>query len=318
MAVSNSSDFTVSAEEVVTEALTHLGVLTPGSTASSDRVTAHLKTLNLMIKAFVPRGLNIWATERITIFLDKDKEVYTVGDRVIYTDFIVRTKLTSDVGAGSTTIIVEDSIGIESSDSVGIQLDTGDFHWTTASSGPTGNSIPLVDGLPESASDGNVVYSFDAGVGSSIRNFEVKEVLQAFLRSKDLQDTPMNIVSREEYWSLGNKTDEGAPNQIFFQTGASTPRIYIYPRPDTITDTVEILIRRNIKDLDETTNNPDFPQEWFEALYLGLAWRVSNVYRKTIREREYLGLIAEKALKEASGYDKEQASVFITPERRFK
>jgi hypothetical protein len=315
VATSGTYNFLVTRNEIIEEALRHLGVIGEGETPSANQYTEHAKTLNMMIKALVPRGLSVWATERLTIFLEDGKASYVNGDKIALSDTVVRTELTADAASSATSITVDSITGIEDTDQIGIELDDGSFHWTTVSGAPSGSTITLASGLASAASVGNVVYSY----ATAIVDYQIKELLQAWLRNKDEHDIPMNIISRAEYWDLGNKSDEGAPNQIFFsKEDGKNPLFYIYPLPDDLTYTVEVVVRKNVKNFDSSTDNPDFPQEWFEALSLGLAWRLSNMYGKSIAERQYLGAMAESALQHALSYDKEEnTSIYFAPDRRF-
>lgn len=316
MATSGSIDFSVSRDDIIEEALMHLGVIPEGGAPTSDQLTDNSRTLNIMVKAWQARGINLWAIEKITLFLEQDKQTYTTGtDHIALTSGVTRTALASDGASGATTISVDSATGIADTYAIGVELDDGTMHWTTVSGAPSGTTITLTSGLASAASTDNVVYVYTAKI-SALR---IKSVIEVIRRNKDLQDTPLEIVARKDYFNLGTKGSESKVNQIQFQPNLTSSVITVYPQSDNETDTLELICKRTLEDFDAASDTPDFPQEWYEALYVGLAARLARKYRLSIAERKELKEEAEKALTDAEGWDREQeTSIYFQPSRTGK
>ena len=63
MATSGSIDFSLTRDDIITEALEQLGVLGSGETANTDDVVSASRTLNMMTKAWQADGLTLFAVD---------------------------------------------------------------------------------------------------------------------------------------------------------------------------------------------------------------------------------------------------------------
>lgn len=314
MATSGSINFSVSRDDIIEEALMHLGILPEGGAPTANQLTDDSRTFNIMVKAWIAKGINLWAVQRITLFLENDKISYTAGtDHIAATDNVVRTTLSSAAASGASSIVVTSATGISNGYYIGVELDDGTVQWTTVNGAPSGTTITLTDTLTGAASSGNVIYVYS----TKINALQVKTILQAFLRQSDLTDSPLNIVSRQEYYGLGNKTSEGSPAQVYLQPNLTSTLFLVYPEPDDETETIELLVQRTLEDFDAAGDTPDFPQEWYQALCWGLAAELSAKYGKTISERNWFHEKAAMVLEEVEGFDKEhETSIYIQPDFR--
>ncbi len=122
-------------------------------------------------------------------------------------------------------------------------------------------SIPLVSGQAS--------YNLSTASNST----HPLRVLDLFLRDSSGNDTSLSLESRYEYNTLGEKSSPGSPNQAFYdpQLGAGT--ITLYNVPDDPTDTLIVVIQRQIQDVNISTHNPDSPQE----AYLMLVWSLADL-----------------------------------------
>src|SRR3990167_1255276 len=313
MTTSGSIDFSVSRDDIIEEALMRVGVLPEGGIPTADQLTDHSRTLNIMVKAWVGRGINIWAVDKVTLFLTENKHTYTAGtDRITLTSGVTRTALAAAVVASATTITVDSITGISSTYKIGIELDDGTLHWDVVNGAPSGTTVTLTTGLGSSAtaSTDGVVYVYASAIAAT----RIKSVLEVVRRQSDLSDVPINIVPRRDYWNLGSKTSDGKVNQIWVEPQLSATIITTYPQPDDETETLEMLCKRTLEDFDAAGDTPDFPQEYYEALYMGLAARLSPKYRLPMAERQYLDMRAEEALTSVEGWDREQnVSLYLQP-----
>jgi hypothetical protein len=242
MTTSGSINFSVSRDDLITEALMHIGALPEGGTPTAAQISDASRTLNIMIKRWMAKpGIDLWAIDTVTLALVTNQATYTTG---------VATFTRTDTGAAVSATYI-------------------------------------------------------------------KAILEAVVRDSNSIDLPVTIVSREEYFNLGNKASSGRVNQIYFQPNLASSTISVYPVSSNSTDTLRLIVKRTLEDFDATGDTPDFPQEWYEALYLGLAARLARPYRLPISERASLKQEADEALEEVMDWNVEQGtSIKITPSPR--
>lgn len=80
MATSGSVDFSMNRNEIIGEALRHIGVGVTGETLSNEEVSDASKTLNLQLKAWMAEGIHLWKREEISLTLVEGQNTYTIGN----------------------------------------------------------------------------------------------------------------------------------------------------------------------------------------------------------------------------------------------
>ncbi len=133
----------------------------------------------------------------------------------------------------------------------------------------------------------------------------------------DNTSTTVNPLSLSEYENLPNKTQAGVPVNYFYDPTLSNGTLKLWLVPGTTeaaTYTIDIIYQSPIEDMDASIDNFEFPQEWLEALTLGLAYRLSGKYALSYRERTLLRKDAAEALELAQSFDIETASLFFQPD----
>lgn len=166
----------------------------------------------------------------------------------------------------------------------------------------------------------NATATYRIGLSQTINTPKPLKILQAFLRNTTSNvDTPLQIITKHEYWELGNKTTTGLPIQLMYDPQNLYGDLYLYPTPDSTAETsyeVYIIYHRPFEDFDSATDTPDFPQEWHLALKFGLAEQLAPEYGVSL---EQYGEIAKKAKEyriEALSFGTEEGSLFFTIDRR--
>lgn len=135
----------------------------------------------------------------------------------------------------------------------------------------------------------------------------------------DSIETPLMEWSREEYISQPNKTTDSIPTAFYYDPQSTTGTLYVWPRPSTATAsdmTLVLTYLRRIEDFDNTTDDPDLPQEWLQALCYALASELALKYgvRPDIRMEIAQRAVELKALLDS--WDTEPASLFLSPDYR--
>lgn len=160
--------------------------------------------------------------------------------------------------------------------------------------------------------------SYNIGVGQTINTPKPLKIYQAYIsRTASNQDTPVQLISRQEYFQLGNKTSTGTPVQLFYQPYNNYGTLYIYPVPDAYTAanmTLKLIYQRPFEDFVASSDEPDFPQEWVEVLKYGLAVRLAPEYGLDIPSRKELKQEYNQLLNLAQSFNQEEVSLYMQPD----
>lgn len=236
MATSNSTNFTVTRDQIISGALRLCGALALGETATADQVSEASEALNMLVKAWEADGMALWAVKEYSLALTAGTNAYNMG------------------------------------------------------------------------------------IAQTINIPKPNKVIQAILHDTVSNvDIPMRVITRDEYNRLGNKTTSGMPIQIYYEPLRDYGVLHTFPTPDATaasTKQIKITYMRPFEDFDASTDEPDFPQEWFEALKYGLATRLAGEYGISLDDRRQLLQEAAYIKSEALGYGTEEGSFYFTADYR--
>ena len=160
--------------------------------------------------------------------------------------------------------------------------------------------------------------TYRIGDGQDIDTPKPLKIIQAYNHNTSTNvDIPIRIITRDEYNRLGNKTSSGNPIQITYDVQSTYGDLSLFPVPDSTSVTnnqIKIFYQRPFEDFDVSTDEPDFPQEWFEAIVWGLAYRLAAEYQMPILHRNILKTDAKEFLDLALSFGTEEGSLFIQPD----
>lgn len=145
-----------------------------------------------------------------------------------------------------------------------------------------------------------------------------RRVLSVRRRTSNI-DTPMNEMSREQYYAFPTKTAAGTPYQWYFDPQRAVRTLYVANVPTTAiaaSTTLPYTYLRVIEDVDALDDDPDLPQEWMEALVYGLAARLTVPFKTMLTNAPLAAEIKERAATlygQLSADSQEDVSVFIQP-----
>ena len=127
-------------------------------------------------------------------------------------------------------------------------------------------------------------------------------------------------MSLSEYEDLTSKNSNGTPVNYFYDPTLTTGTLKVWPTPDATVAaeyTLEVIYQSPIEDFDNSTDDPDFPQEWLEALVYGLARRLARKYGSLEPyEMEDLKEQARESLELALSWDVEDDSIYFEPDNK--
>jgi hypothetical protein len=161
--------------------------------------------------------------------------------------------------------------------------------------------------------------TYTIGVGMTINTPKPLRIIQVFNRNINGIDIPMRIITKDEYWRLGNKSSTGNPIQLMYDPGIHSGTIYLFPVPDTTSianNHIHIIYQRLYEDFDSSVDTPDFPQEWLDALKFGLASRLAPEYGVPATERNLINQDMMRIKQEALNFGTEEGSLFLSVDNR--
>jgi hypothetical protein len=129
----------------------------------------------------------------------------------------------------------------------------------------------------------------------------------------------MRIVTRQEYNVLGNKTSTGNPIQVFSSPELTNTVVRVFPTPDSISasqNQIVLVYQKQFDDMDSSSNNLEFPNEWFEAVKYGLATRLAGEYGISLDDRRQLIGEANSIKQEALNFGIEEGSFYFQADKR--
>ena len=303
MAVSGSKDYSITRAKIIEGALRKLGVYDQGEAVPGDEVGAAAQSLNLMVKEWVARGVDIWLREEVTLFLQPDTQSYALGTTHMASTF-AETTLSAAINALETVIPVTSSSGMMANDFIGIKLNDNTIHWDTIASVDTSTQVTITTGVASAASSGKKVYAYTTKAGRPTK------IVYAFRRDKNDIDTEVSLIGEKEYRRQSNKSSDGPPVEIWYQPTLTTGTLYVWPVDGGANwDKLVLSAQYYPDDFDAAGDNPEFPIEWGNVLVWNLAAELATEYGIPRQDRRDLRVEAEFKLNELLAYDVENASV---------
>lgn len=275
MATSGSTNYSVTASNVITEALELIGVLEAGGTVTANDEASCLRTLNLMVKQwsanfdFAP-GLKAFCRKRGYMFLQSGQSSYSLGPSgdnatLAYVTTTVRVAATTS----ATTIEVGSTTGMTNSDYIGIELDSGAIQWSVLTITDSDTLTIPATGLTSAASAGNRIFTYTTKL---VRPLYIES---AVLRDTSGSDSPLYPMTPEFYEGITNKGEDADAAFYLYENALTNGRLQLDTEPDDVTKVVRLTFMAPVEDLDAVANDIAYPQEWFSAIAIGLAKRVA-------------------------------------------
>ena len=319
MATSGSVNFSITRDNIITEALQLVGVIGEGETPSANQKSDCARSLNMMIKFWMAEGMNLFVNQELVLFPIKGQKQYTFGgssvDKMSKESDVINTKLNGSVSSGATALTVDDTTGMAVGDTIGVVTDSSGIHFSTITVVGSSTTLTIADAIDDDASDNDRVYTFTNAFTQKIININ-----NAWIRTTEDTDIPINIISRKEYVDLSKKSESGRINQLYFDPQVSVSRINVWPVPDDsyTNDRIHLYVTRSYEDFDGVTNEsePDFPQEWYLPLCWGLAVYIAPKYGVTDNKYTELVTIAAALKQKCDNWSSEKESLFLLPADR--
>ena len=308
MATSGSVNFSLNRNELVTDSLIDAGLVGIGQDVEGELMQFAVRKLNMMLKAWQADGLKLWKLKEATLFMQKSQSEYSLGpsgDHVTLTPLYTEVKVAAV--ATDTAIDVDDTSEMTASDYIGIELDSGEMHWSTISSITDSDTVVIATAIPtgKSAAIDNEVYFYTTKINRPL------SIMDLYTRDTSGNDTPVNLISREQYSIFGLKTSAGTGNQFYFDPQLTNAKLKAYPTPDEGVTRLYFTGFFPLEDMDNSTDDFDCPQEWLLAIQTNLTLLLTSAAASNGVEYKKLKDIAEMEKDRVLGWDKEMTSIYF-------
>jgi hypothetical protein len=281
MTTSNSVDFSINRDEIITAAMRAARIIGADQVPTSGEITSAAQALNMIVKQwqgktdFAP-GLKEWSRKRATLFLQTATSSYSLGPTGDHwTGSYSSTTLAAGKIASATSITLVSAIGANA-DNIGIVLTSGAIGWTTISAGGGTTSITLPANSLGAASSGATVYTYT----TKARRPEV--ILTAVLRDSTGTDVPLSFMTLEDYEMLPDKTGDNDPTSILYEGQLTNGVLYTDAEASDVTKVIRCVFLSAIEDFDVLTDTPDYPQAWYRPLKYQLAIDLAPEFGRAI------------------------------------
>jgi len=289
VSTSGTYNFSVTRDQLITDAMLNLGLLGEAEVPTAQEITDCAFKLNMLVKQwmglqdFAP-GLKMWSRQRADLFLSSTKYQYSIGPSgdnwaagfTAGSGNFGQQQLTANAVSTTTLTFGSGNLGnFTVGDNLVIQLDSGDTFSTTVST--IGSStITIATQVPSQASTNNYVWNY------TTKGQRPLNIVTALLRDINNNDTPLNILTLQEYEAMPSKTDPNNlsdPTSIYYESQLTNGQLYIdCGGAQDVTKHIHAVYLRPIQDFDNATDNPEYPQQWYRALCWGLAKDIAPMF----------------------------------------
>ncbi len=272
MPTSGSTDFDLTASQLIEKAYRITGVVESGLFPTAAQIIEARIAFNALVKDLQNHGLRLWTVEEVSQQLNPSSEV-------LGTD-----------GNNYRCILSHDS----TTDDEPI---TGKNHirfWTQ-------------DGSAGVAWAASTAYG---SVGDFTVAADTIGIQKIYSRQNNT-DHPITLISRQKFHDISSKKETGITRVAFFDVRLA-PIIRLYPQSEVFSpDRLLIYLReRMLEDFDTATDNPDFRSRWLRFLSYALAEDLAeenqislDVIRHIRRKAKDLLLLAKNSDREFVSHD---------------
>jgi hypothetical protein len=323
MAVSGTTTFTVTRDQIIESALRSLAVLEEGAQPSATTIENSSFSLNLILKKWQSEGIKLWTVVEYTVPLVNSQTSYTIGPSATYdlnADKPLRViqaflrNMTSPTNGVAEISLLSGGSGYVSQPSNAVAVSggtgTGATFNLTFSGGVATKAALEANGGNYSVGD---VLTVLGGTYTTPVTITVNSLYNTFI------DLPMNLISQQEYNILGSKASQGTTNSVFYKAWRDYGEVSVFLTPNANTSEyyeLHLTVQRPIMDITKPNENFDFPSEWFLALKWALVAELASDYEKTLNDKQYYEQKALSLKNELMDWDIEWTSTYFQPDVR--
>lgn len=310
MSRSNSYNYSMNRDTIIKRAMQMANIINLNQVARGDDHAFAVDMFQSMIKLWQAEGIQLWNRRQATLFTAYQDEQYSIsatGDHC--TNSYINTTLSAAEALGQTVLSVTSSTGMTAADNIGIELDDGTRQWTTIVSVDSATQVTITTALTAAAAAGNTIITYTNKI--SDRPLRILDMRKVQLDQSKIS-TQMQIIGYSEYFNISLKTTDGAPNNFYYDKLLDAGVLYVYPRPDDVNMLLEFTYHEALEDVDNGTDNVDFPTEWTLPLIFNLAAKLMLAYGK-LQEYPIIKAEADEQKKIVMEFDSDEDELYILP-----
>ena len=289
--VSGSTSFTLTASELIENALDVLQVGVDGEGVEPEYYSRGLLALNLVLRELQAQGLHIASFRTGYVFPPPGSNEMIVED-VKATNVYYDTTLSANATSPTTSITVTDSTNMAVGDTIGILKNDSTLFWSTISSiTPTvapAATIVIADSLDGDADSGCEVFNYTNSIQP------IDRVLKISRRDNFTTDSPISMLSRDEYESLPYKSsNSGAPSLAYYWRSLGKGTLFLWPPVADSTYIIRLWYEQRIDDLKNPTDLLDLDRMYLPVVVHTLALRMcarlgisTEIYQRVKMEQQ--------------------------------
>lgn len=122
----------------------------------------------------------------------------------------------------------------------------------------------------------NATASYTIGAAQTWNTSQPIDIDQAFIRVSN-EDYQVEVVKRREFNKIPDKAKTGRPTKLYFQRGASTGTVYLWPVP-TATEAIYLDMRKALATFSALANEVTLPLGYRRAIVFNLAVEIAPDY----------------------------------------
>lgn len=123
-------------------------------------------------------------------------------------------------------------------------------------------------------------------------------------------DTPVRVISIQEYEALTNKDAEGVPFLVWPDRQDTQTQVTVYPVP-TASMSLRLVVDRPVEDVTAQTETVEWPPEWVETIMMNLAVRLAPAFGVDVPRAFPLLIAQAQDMKEDLCAQQREGSVFF-------
>src|SRR5687768_7788177 len=112
MATTNSYNFVVTRDQLITDALLNIQAIGEGETPSANAVTEAARLFNMLCKLRAADGMPLWAIKRGVILPVTGVSSVSTVSHIVQAGSYVETAISADEASGQTVLTVDSITGI--------------------------------------------------------------------------------------------------------------------------------------------------------------------------------------------------------------
>jgi hypothetical protein len=166
----------------------------------------------------------------------------------------------------------------------------------------------------------NSTYQYDT-TGAALKVRPLKILDQGnFVRANPSDpfpaDTPVSLLGRNEYEMYGSKSTTGVVNSFFYDPQLTNGILSVYPTPADSLRELHLFGQMPFADMNSASDAPDYAQEWYDVLELGLARKLVLKYGCDEATEKRIEMRYRESLNDGLNFSVDEGSTYFTYDSR--